>query len=543
MAIRRMINTRTVEEFREFQTRMIPFGRIRTGVYETPPGKRGRPAKLDRFRFTSPDRDVITAVAAEYGGTVEAFTAQGVGKNGWQVTSDADRIPVYIVNGQKIDPCYEAWAGGGRCIRRCDGEWDVVSAAPCVCNGLDPERPRPALKDMCKLTTRVNLMLPVIEGIGTWLYESHGENFAVENGGVLAAFVAGADVSVPAWFCLEPEVRQYRRDDGTYERREFFVARFRITALTPEQIALGGDVVSQILMKAGAPAALSGGARQAIGAAPVSTPADVPPTEPQPQPATARGTYVPGSVSAEEKATILGHIERAETTARLDGMQSKLRERGITDADIIAAWKSKRAAIVADREIRERAADPVAQALAGGRAFFDGELDVYDLAVSRGADHAAIVAAGGPTHWLATDDQVRGEQERALDPDLGREYAVGDTVTVGGIEFTKISDNPFPLGSPGAAGFEGDMFEAPVEGDVEEGTGPGSGLPMVPDDGTYTVAGELPKLMMLAGQRNPPWTTDQVREVVVAAFDLKIISDATGLQLARVAEAMRQGIL
>lgn len=492
MAIRRMINTRTVEEFREFQTRMIPFGRIRTGVYETPPGKRGRPAKLDRFRFTSPDRDVIAAVAAEYGGTVEAFTAQGVGKNGWQVTTDADRIPVYIVNGQKIDPCYEAWAGGGRCIRRCDGEWDGVSAAPCVCNGLNPEQPRPALKDMCKLTTRVNLMLPVIEGLGTWLYESHGENFAVENGGTLATFVASAQVAVPAWFCLEPEMRQHRRDDGTYERREFYVARFRITALTPEQIALGGDVVSRILMEAGAPAALSGGPRQAIEAPPVPVSGSADALLAEPRPAAPAPT-----VGAEEKATILGHIERAETTARLDGMQSKLRERGITDRDIIAAWKSKRAAIVAHEALR---AEPVE-----------------------------------------------------------REYAVGDTVTVGGVEFTKVSDNPFPPGSPGAAVFEGrpptpeeaawtppgilgDMFEAPVEGDVEEGTGPGSGLPMLPD-GNYTVAEELPKLMMLAGQRNPPWNTDQLREVVVAAFDLKIISDATGLQLARVAEAMRQGIL
>lgn len=504
MAIVRMIS-RNLAEFREFQTRMIPFGRIRTGVFETPPGKRGRPAKLDRFRFTSPDRDVIGAVAAEYGGTVEAFTAQGVGKNGWQVTSDADRIPVYIVNGQRIEPCYEAWAAGGRKMRDCDGEWDRASAAPCVCNGLNPEQPRPAPKDMCKMTTRVNLMLPVIEGLGTWLYESHGENFAIENGGVLAAFVAGADVAVPAWFCLEPEVRQHRRDDGTFERREFYVARFRITAITPEQIALGGDVVSRILMEAGAPAALSGGPRQAIGAAPVPDPApDLP--GPQAPPQDAQGVPVRDEgapVDDAERARILAAIEGAPTLARLDGIREGLARRNIKGMSIQDAWVSKRKAIVAQEGLRAEAealaADPV--------------------------DRAAI-------------DEVRADLGMGpLTGPVEREYAVGDTVTVGGIEFTKISDNPFPPGSDAAA-----LFGLPVEGDVEEGTGPGSGLPLLPD-GDYDFAEQSSRIMTLAGQRTPPMTTDQVIAMIKAAFGLKLPSEATGLQLARMAEAMKRGIL
>jgi hypothetical protein len=461
MAIRRMINTRSLDEVREFQTRMIPFGRIRTGVFETPSGKRGRPAKLDRFRFTSPDRDVIKAVAEEYGGTVEEFVPQGNGKRGWQVTSDADRIPVYLVNGQKIDPTYEAWAVGGRCIRRCDGEWDVVSAAPCVCNGLHPDQPRPTPRDMCKMTTRVNLMLPVIEGIGTWLYESHGENFAIENGGVLAKFVAGAEVAVPAWFCLEQEVRQYRKDDGGFERREFYVARFRVTALTPEQIALGGDVVSRILMEAGAPAALSGGPRPAIEAAiPVSA---VPATE---APA---AEEEPAGISPTLRSKILADIEAQTTVEGLDGVKAKLIDRGIADQQVKDAWKSKRAAVV------------------------------------------------------AAEDLLQNRQEDALNPDP--EYQVGDTVTVGGIEFTKIGENP---------------FEAPVDGDVEDGDGSSPVLPMIPNS-DYDAGEVYTSLIVGAGKQDPPLTTNELNRLIRTVLKVDHHGEATGVQLARLRAALKAG--
>jgi len=496
MAIKQLINTRQPGELRRFQARMTTLGKIRTGIFAQPEGKRGRPAKLDSFRFTSPDRDLITAVAAEYGGEVTEFKPQGAGTPGWEVVTDADRIPVYIVNGQKIDPTYEAWAAGRRCIRRCDGEWNSIEQAPCVCNGLNPDQEPPAPKDMCKPTTRVSLMLQAVEGFGSWLYESHGENFALEVGGVLAQFVAAAPVPVPAWFCLEQEKRQSPKPGGGFEPREFYVARFRITAVTPEQIAIGGDTVTRALAAAGAPLSLAGD-RRAIEAAQASAPlaprppesaapvADLKPGEPDPN----------GGVrlTREEYQRLLTVIEEASSLPRLDGIKAKMKERDVRYVRLREAWTSKYNAIQAEegladtlRPEEERVPHTPAPevdehfAPEGGSAFAEAM-----------ADEMAATHAANPVAHLAQE--------------LGAE---------------------------------------PVEGALE---GDGDGLPMVPD-GDYEIADEWAKVMRLAGQRTEggkpaPWKLDEVRAAVCTAFGLGHVGEATGLQLARFAAALKQGML
>lgn len=525
MPIRQMINTREPGALREFQQRMIVFGRIRTGVFETPPGKRGRPAKLDRFRFTSLDQGMIGALADQYGGTVEEYVPQGNGKRGWQVTTDADTIPVYIVNRQKIDPTYECWAGGGRCIRRCDGVYDAARDAPCVCNGLHPDEDPPSPRDMCKMTTRVNVMLPEIEGVGSWLYESHGENFAIENGGVLAQFVASADRPVPAHFRLEPEVRQHRRPDGTFERREFYVARFWITALTPGQIALGGDVVTKILEGAGSPAALAApmSAVPAIEAAPATVAGG--PRPPESAPAAASGAAEPSGVSAGLRAKILADIEAQTDMDGLTAIRAKLTTKGITDQAVKDAWNSKKAAITA-RDAATAEAEAAQDAYADREPHDDSEPYPRWNAVDEGVE---------PPFRDPTDEP--GWRPTEFD-DAGPEYKVGDTVTVGGIEFTKISDSPFPPGSEAAAMFGGQ----PVEGTVEDG---GGALPM-PPAGDYTLAGEMAQMMTIAGQRTPPLKTNDVTALIMKALGLPNVT-AVGAtdpyQLARVRLAMQQGAL
>lgn len=327
MVIRRMINTRNPGELREFQTRMTTVGKIRLGVYN------GRyPEKIDTFRFTSADEQLIRAVAGAYGGTPEQWTPQGSRTPQWEVISEANAVPVFVVNGQTLEPWYEAWASGRTCIRRCDGITNRITDEDCLCNGPDaPTDPR----QLCKPTIRVQVMLPEVPGIGSWLLESHGENACSEIA-TPGPLVASAPMPIPAVLRLRPETRrEWNHEERKFDTKSFFVPWLDISAITAQQVAIGGDALTTALRAAGAPAALAGGdTRMALAAAAATEPA------PEPEPP----VFV---LTPDEKARLLGVIEDAPTVARLDGIRAKMIERGVTDPDIKAAWKSKKAAIVA----------------------------------------------------------------------------------------------------------------------------------------------------------------------------------------------------
>ena len=155
---------------RDIQITLREVGRIRCGD-QVAVGKGRKPRKLDRFRFTSDDPQLLAVVADLYGGDVEPWEAQ------YQVYISAERIPVMMVPGLRpITQWMEAWSAGG-CIRRCDGYRDQISGTPCPCAAQD-ER-------ICKPTTRLHVILPDIPGLGTWRLESHGYYAAVELGGTV----------------------------------------------------------------------------------------------------------------------------------------------------------------------------------------------------------------------------------------------------------------------------------------------------------------------------------------------------------------------
>lgn len=156
----------------DMQRRMTQLGEIRIGhVVDT--GRTSdrtgksilRPEKLDRFRFTSPSKERLDAVAALYGGDVERWTPQNGDPDEWQVTTTTDRVAV-IVPPDAVSQWYELWKGS-RCVRRCDGRMEQKNDTPCVCD------PDPKRRD-CSITTRVNLMLRDLPGIGVWLLTTHG---------------------------------------------------------------------------------------------------------------------------------------------------------------------------------------------------------------------------------------------------------------------------------------------------------------------------------------------------------------------------------
>jgi len=152
------------------QRRLREIGRIRAGRK----GDKGQPQKLATWRFTSPQQGVIAEAAGRWGGTVGPWESP----NGpqYEVITDTDTISVVIPTAQSISQFYEAWAGGG-CTRRCDGETELLTDQPCLCDPDPAER-------LCKPKTRFNVMLPDLSDLGQWRLESSSWYGATELAGI-----------------------------------------------------------------------------------------------------------------------------------------------------------------------------------------------------------------------------------------------------------------------------------------------------------------------------------------------------------------------
>jgi hypothetical protein len=149
----------------DIQRRHMELGRIRLGER----GAKGQPTRLDTWRLTSASRDLLESAAKVYGGAVEEWT-DAPDKGYWQLTTDTASLDVIVPPGDPYSQFYELWSGGG-CKRRCDGATELLSGEACKC---DPEERE------CKITTRVNVMLPRVAGLGVWRLESHGYYAAAE---------------------------------------------------------------------------------------------------------------------------------------------------------------------------------------------------------------------------------------------------------------------------------------------------------------------------------------------------------------------------
>ena len=144
-------------------------GRIRSGEKREAASGKTYPAKLTRFRFTSPDSNVIEAVTALYGG--EARPWDNNGKPEHEVTVQAREINV-VLPPPSIPPLsqwYELWGRSGW-MRRCDGitvterEESERFEGDCVCEANGTRE--------CKPHTRLIVMLPGIPDIGVFRLET-----------------------------------------------------------------------------------------------------------------------------------------------------------------------------------------------------------------------------------------------------------------------------------------------------------------------------------------------------------------------------------
>lgn len=203
----------------DLQRRMRQLGEIRIG-HVVPTGKTRRdgkpgtrPAKLDKFRFTSPSREILTEVATLYGGEVKPWTPANGGPAEFEVYSKANRLPVLIPPRDAVSQWYELYAGS-KCQRRCDGVTEHKSDRPCVC---DPDNRQ------CSITTRVNVMLRDVPALGQWLLISKGFYAAVTLPPA-AELLAQAGGYVAGWLGMEEKLVQ--RDQGP--------ARFMVPTLDVE---------------------------------------------------------------------------------------------------------------------------------------------------------------------------------------------------------------------------------------------------------------------------------------------------------------------
>jgi hypothetical protein len=228
------------------QIRQHEAGRIRLGVKVPMGNGKSRPEKLDRFRFTSPRKDLIEKIAELYGGTVQPWQPPK-GSAQWEVITNAKSVPV-VVPQQDVaaGQWLELWSKGG-CQRRCDGRTEMISKQACLCD------PDPELRE-CNAHTRIRVMLEDVPGMGVWRVDTGGFYASEELPGA-TAFLAQVSGVVPGRLYLDP--RTVTRDGKT---KNFVVPVLDCSDLTPKEL-MSGRV--QELMAARAAGAIDGQLRKA----------------------------------------------------------------------------------------------------------------------------------------------------------------------------------------------------------------------------------------------------------------------------------------
>ena len=219
------------------QRRDTEVGRIRLGTRTN-----GKQHALDTFRFTSGAQHLIEEIAALYGGEVRPWVNEG--KHLFEVITAKNIIPIYLPP-QRIDPWYESW-GKGVCLRRCDGVRDTIHDRPCDCAFDELGKP-----SKCKPTTRVNVMLADVQGLGVWRLETHGI-YAAGEMVQLSERIQGIKMPLPARLFLEArDGKKFNREKQKVETLDYNVPVILIDSVTSRHVQLGGDAISQALAAGG----------------------------------------------------------------------------------------------------------------------------------------------------------------------------------------------------------------------------------------------------------------------------------------------------
>lgn len=204
------------------QRRARELGRLRLGVYDG-----DHPARSRTFIVTSHSEAYVRAAADEWGGQPEEWEPQGDGPKQWRVITDSRELDAVLPPGDPLSQNFEMWSRGG-CVRRCDSERERISDQPCVCRsefgedwqsvneGKSPKNPD--YKAICKVTTRLSVILPQMPDIGVWRLESGSYNAAVEISAHLDLIRSAIDerYAVPVRIRIEPRDKMVRGQPRHY---------------------------------------------------------------------------------------------------------------------------------------------------------------------------------------------------------------------------------------------------------------------------------------------------------------------------------------
>lgn len=225
--------TRTITPIASLARRLPEAGRIRTGM------KSGKAMKaLAEFRFTSHDQEALGQIAEMYGGEVKPWSDPKAAAGQFECITDAPEIRVVLppdpLGGT---PIYELWGGGG-CERRCDG-------VTCTTQQAGPDGPEPvdidcicvARNEMaCKVTTRLNVILPEVRFAGVWRLDTKSFNAAQELPGMVD-MIQSQQARGLAYATLS---LKQRRSVQAGQTRKFVVPQLGVPA-SIEQLAAGGS--------------------------------------------------------------------------------------------------------------------------------------------------------------------------------------------------------------------------------------------------------------------------------------------------------------
>lgn len=229
-------------------------GRLRTG-YTDCSGPKPRPVRSSTWIITSHAKHYLEAAAKVWGGQVEAWRPLGNGAQQYRVITEATCLDALLPPGDPLSQSYEYWTRGGA-QRRCDGMTETITDQPCVCrakwgDAFWETAPRDAA---CKITTRLNVILPEMPDIGAWRVETHSYYAANEMAAAVDVLKGsiGADALIPVRLRIEQRTRV-----ANGQTKHFPVVAVELRGATAGQVLSGA--VRVLATGAGVPVAAVGG--------------------------------------------------------------------------------------------------------------------------------------------------------------------------------------------------------------------------------------------------------------------------------------------
>ncbi|MFD9192944.1 hypothetical protein ACFWCA_32620 [Streptomyces phaeochromogenes] len=230
-------------------------GRLRTGwsVPNTDPEKRPRPVKSKTWVVSSHAEHYVQAAADLWGGSVERWQPQGHSAPQFRVITEAEQIDAVLPGGDPLSQHNEMWNKGG-CLRRCDGQTELLSRQPCLCLAEYGEEWHLLRQDLrrkdkvCAATSRLNVILLDMPDVGVWRAETHSFYAANEMAGTVDMVLSGTGGQglVPVTLRIEPRTRV-----SGGQTKHFPVVVVEVRGITPRQ-ALSGPLSTAVALDPGA---------------------------------------------------------------------------------------------------------------------------------------------------------------------------------------------------------------------------------------------------------------------------------------------------